>query len=416
MLTQCSQAYVSADTKLRANAIFFDNHLRPSFFTLPLKRTTKSHLTADVKIDPDFTPINLRLQCICLATNKPAFFSKSYSINLLTSHSVRSRRLVFRAAAVFPSLVQPGSTGSMEYSKWLAIWYICSTIANKYSKKTLRVLPYPHFIVIIQLAIVTICFLLFYCVCYPDFHPLVDTLLLKAVFLPALLHAFNNLVQLANILTPGVWLTSFVRAAEPLILFAIAISLGTQSFSILVLFSLILIWRGAAHGSVGDFSLRFFTLGVTFATTLASIVNAGLLKQAFYKLPQIDVATSYVFVALPLSVAFCLPAIVLDRRNFSSDYSQAMDKVGHRSTFYSWLLLSGLFHSLATYAALQVLRLTDLLTFTVLHAVKPVVEIIIQTVCFLLPTLPETRLSVAVMLLGLIVFFKYHSRPLQFIS
>nr|AFK38587.1 unknown [Lotus japonicus] len=142
----------------------------------------------------------------------------------------------------------------------------------------------------------------------------------------------------------------------------------------------------------------------------ALISNVGFVlrniysKRSLQNFKEVDGLNLYGFITI-LSLFYLFPvAIFVEGSQWIPGYHKAIETIGKPSTFYIWVLVSGVFYHLYNQSSYQALDEISPLTFSVGNTMKRVVVIVATILVFRNPVRPPNGLGSAIAILGTFLY------------
>jgi len=148
----------------------------------------------------------------------------------------------------------------------------------------------------------------------------------------------------------------------------------------------------------------------------ALISNVGFVlrniysKKSLQNFKEVDGLNLYGWITI-VSFLYLFPvAIFVEGSQWIPGYYKALEAIGKPSTFYIWVLLSGVFYHLYNQSSYQALDEISPLTFSVGNTMKRVVVIVSTVLVFRNPVRPLNALGSAIAILGTFLYSQATSK------
>ncbi|CAA7061471.1 unnamed protein product [Microthlaspi erraticum] len=282
------------------------------------------------------------------------------------------------------------------------LWYFQNIVFNIFNKKALNVFPYPWLLASFQLLAGSIWMLILWSFkLYPC--PKISKPFIVALLGPALFHTIGHISACVSFSKVAVSFTHVIKSAEPVFSVIFSSFLG-DSYPIAVWLSILPIVMGCSLAAVTEVSFNFGGLSTAMISNVGFVLRNIYSKRSLQSFKEIDGLNLYGCISI-LSLVYLFPvAIFVEGSQWLQGYHKAIASVGKPSTFYFWVLLSGVFYHLYNQSSYQALDEISPLTFSVGNTMKRVVVIVSTVIVFRNPVRPLNALGSAIAIFGTFLY------------
>uniref|UniRef100_A0A1J3HCJ5 Xylulose 5-phosphate/phosphate translocator, chloroplastic n=1 Tax=Noccaea caerulescens TaxID=107243 RepID=A0A1J3HCJ5_NOCCA len=282
------------------------------------------------------------------------------------------------------------------------LWYFQNIVFNIFNKKALNVFPYPWLLASFQLFAGSIWMLILWSFkLYPS--PKISKPFIVALLGPALFHTIGHISACVSFSKVAVSFTHVIKSAEPVFSVIFSSFLG-DSYPIAVWLSILPIVMGCSLAAVTEVSFNFGGLSTAMISNVGFVLRNIYSKRSLQSFKEIDGLNLYGCISI-LSLVYLFPvAIFVEGSHWVQGYHKAIASVGKPSTFYIWVLLSGVFYHLYNQSSYQALDEISPLTFSVGNTMKRVVVIVSTVIVFRNPVRPLNALGSAIAIFGTFLY------------
>ncbi|KAK6919835.1 Sugar phosphate transporter domain [Dillenia turbinata] len=324
---------------------------------------------------------------------------------------------ILKAASDVPQETSPD--GEIEESKpkgktlQLAIifglWYFQNIVFNIYNKKVLNVFPFPWLLASFQLLAGSIwMFFLWSSKLQP--YPKITKSFIIALLGPALFHTIGHISACVSFSKVAVSFTHVIKSAEPVFSVVFSSFLG-DTYPIKVWLSILPIVFGCSLAAVTEVSFNFQGLWGAMISNVGFVLRNIYSKRSLQNFKEINGLNLYGCISI-ISFLYLFPAaIFVEGSQWIQGYHNAIATLGKSSTFYFWVILSGVFYHLYNQSSYQALDDISPLTFSVGNTMKRVVVIISTVLVFRNPVRPLNALGSAIAILGTFLYSQATAKP-----
>ncbi|XP_010453962.1 PREDICTED: xylulose 5-phosphate/phosphate translocator, chloroplastic-like isoform X2 [Camelina sativa] len=282
------------------------------------------------------------------------------------------------------------------------LWYFQNIVFNIFNKKALNVFPYPWLLASFQLFAGSIWMLILWSFkLYPC--PKISKPFIVALLGPALFHTVGHISACVSFSKVAVSFTHVIKSAEPVFSVIFSSLLG-DSYPIAVWLSILPIVMGCSLAAVTEVSFNLGGLSGAMISNVGFVLRNIYSKRSLQSVKEIDGLNLYGCISI-LSLLYLFPvAIFVEGSHWVPGYHKAIASVGKPSTFYFWVLLSGVFYHLYNQSSYQALDEISPLTFSVGNTMKRVVVIVSTVLVFRNPVRPLNALGSAIAIFGTFLY------------
>ncbi|KAK4397487.1 Xylulose 5-phosphate/phosphate translocator, chloroplastic [Sesamum angolense] len=243
------------------------------------------------------------------------------------------------------------------------LWYFQNIVFNIYNKKVLNIFPYPWLLASFQLLCGSVwMFILWSLKLQPC--PKIDKSFIVALLGPALFHTIGHISACVSFSKVAVSFTHVIKSAEPV--FSVVFS------SFLVIH---ILYQSGCQFSPLSLVAHWLPL-LKFPSTLKYTLT---------------------FVSIP-------GGRICGGSQWVAGYHKAIATIGKPTTFYLWVMLSGIFYHLYNQSSYEALDDISPLSFSVGNTMKRVVVIIATVLVFRNPVRPLNALGSAIAIFGTFLY------------
>ncbi|CAN8300339.1 unnamed protein product [Cochlearia groenlandica] len=282
------------------------------------------------------------------------------------------------------------------------LWYFQNIVFNIFNKKALNVFPYPWLLASFQLFAGSIWMLILWSFkLYPC--PKISKPFIVALLGPALFHTIGHISACVSFSKVAVSFTHVIKSAEPVFSVIFSSFLG-DSYPLAVWLSILPIVMGCSLAAVTEVSFNLGGLSGAMISNVGFVLRNIYSKRSLQSFKEIDGLNLYGCISI-LALVYLFPvAIFVEGSQWVQGYHKAIVSVGKPSTFYLWVLLSGVFYHLYNQSSYQALDEISPLTFSVGNTMKRVVVIVSTVLVFRNPVRPLNALGSAIAIFGTFLY------------
>ncbi|KAF2536525.1 hypothetical protein F2Q68_00022563 [Brassica cretica] len=282
------------------------------------------------------------------------------------------------------------------------LWYFQNIVFNIFNKKALNVFPYPWLLASFQLFAGSVWMLVLWSFkLYPC--PKISKPFIVALLGPALFHTVGHISACVSFSKVAVSFTHVIKSAEPVFSVIFSSFLG-DTYPLAVWLSILPIVMGCSLAAVTEVSFNLGGLSGAMISNVGFVLRNIYSKRSLQSFKEIDGLNLYGCISI-LSLVYLFPvAVFVEGSHWVQGYHKAIASVGKPSTFYFWVLLSGVFYHLYNQSSYQALDEISPLTFSVGNTMKRVVVIVSTVLVFRNPVRPLNALGSAIAIFGTFLY------------
>lgn len=304
--------------------------------------------------------------------------------------------------------IESGSESASKPNKTLklgvvfGLWYIHNIIFNIYNKKALNIFPYPWLLASFQLFCGSVWMLALWTLKIQP-CPKIDKSFIIALLGPALFHTIGHISACVSFSKVAVSFTHVIKSAEPVFSVVFSSFIG-DSYPLKVWLSILPIVFGCSLAAVTEVSFNFQGLWGAMISNVGFVLRNIYSKKSLQSFKEVNGLNLYGWITI-LSLVYLFPvAVFVEGSQWVAGYHKAIATVGNPSTFYIWVMLSGIFYHLYNQASYEALDDISPLSFSVGNTMKRVVVIIATVLVFRNPVRPLNALGSAIAILGTFLY------------
>ncbi|XP_042987673.1 xylulose 5-phosphate/phosphate translocator, chloroplastic [Carya illinoinensis] len=322
--------------------------------------------------------------------------------------SSKSRSQVSRAASEANSGGESAASEPKTNNKTLrlglvfGLWYFQNIVFNIYNKKVLNFFPFPWLLASFQLFVGSVwMFMLWSLKLQP--RPKISKPFLIALLGPALFHTIGHISACVSFSKVAVSFTHVIKSSEPVFSVVFSSFLG-NTYPFQVWLSILPIVLGCALAAITEVSFNFQGLWGALISNVGFVLRNIYSKRSLQSFKEVNGLNLYGWITI-ISLLYLFPvAIFVEGSQWVQGYHQAIQAIGKPSTFYIWVLLSGIFYHLYNQSSYQALDDISPLTFSVGNTMKRVVVIVSTVLVFRNPVRPMNALGSAIAIFGTFLY------------
>lgn len=282
------------------------------------------------------------------------------------------------------------------------LWYFQNIVFNIYNKKALNIFPYPWLLASFQLFCGSVwMFALWSLKLQPC--PKIDKSFIVALLGPALFHTIGHISACVSFSKVAVSFTHVIKSAEPAFSVLFSSFLG-DSYPLKVWLSIIPIVFGCSLAAVTEVSFNFEGLSGAMISNVGFVLRNIYSKKSLQSFKEVNGLNLYGWISI-ISLLYLFPvAVFVEGSQWVAGYHKAIATIGKPSTFYIWVMLSGIFYHLYNQSSYEALDDISPLTFSVGNTMKRVVVIIATVLVFRNPVRPLNALGSAIAIFGTFLY------------
>ena len=288
------------------------------------------------------------------------------------------------------------------------LWYFQNIVFNIYNKKVLNIFPFPWLLASFQLFVGSIWMLVLWSLKLQP-CPKISKPFIIALLGPALFHTIGHISACVSFSKVAVSFTHVIKSAEPVFSVIFSSVLGDK-YPTQVWLSIIPIVLGCSLAAVTEVSFNVQGLWCALISNVGFVLRNIYSKRSLQNFKEVDGLNLYGWITI-LSLLYLFPvAIFVEGSQWIPGYYKAIEAIGKASTFYTWVLVSGVFYHLYNQSSYQALDEISPLTFSVGNTMKRVVVIVSSVLVFRNPVRPLNGLGSAIAILGTFLYSQATSK------
>lgn len=304
--------------------------------------------------------------------------------------------------------IEKKSNKTLQLAIVFGFWYFQNIVFNIYNKKALNIFPYPWLLASFQLFVGSL-WMLFLWGFKLQPCPKIDKSFIIALLGPALFHTIGHISACVSFSKVAVSFTHVIKSAEPVFSVVFSSALGT-TYPLSVWLSILPIVMGCSLAAVTEVSFNLGGLWGALISNVGFVLRNIYSKKSLQNFKQVNGLNLYGWITI-LSFFYLFPvAIFVEGSQWVPGYYKAIETIGKPSTFYLWVMLSGVFYHLYNQSSYQALDDISPLTFSVGNTMKRVVVIISTVLVFRNPVRPLNGLGSAIAILGTFLYSQATSK------
>ncbi|KAK9274212.1 hypothetical protein L1049_019026 [Liquidambar formosana] len=282
------------------------------------------------------------------------------------------------------------------------LWYFQNIVFNIYNKKVLNLFPFPWLLASFQLFVGSVwMFFLWSFKLQPC--PKISKPFIVALLGPALFHTIGHISACVSFSKVAVSFTHVIKSSEPVFSVVFSSFLG-DAYPLRVWLSILPIVLGCSLAAITEVSFNFGGLWGALISNVGFVLRNIYSKRSLQSFKEVNGLNLYGWISI-ISLLYLFPvAVFVEGSQWVEGYGRAIQEVGRSSTFYIWVMLSGVFYHLYNQSSYQALDEISPLTFSVGNTMKRVVVIISTVLVFRNPVRPLNALGSAIAIFGTFLY------------
>ncbi|KAK7303532.1 hypothetical protein RJT34_14439 [Clitoria ternatea] len=291
---------------------------------------------------------------------------------------------------------------SLKLALVFGLWYFQNIVFNIYNKKVLNIFPFPWLLASFQLFVGSIWMLALWSLKLQP-CPKISKPFIIALLGPALFHTIGHISACVSFSKVAVSFTHVIKSAEPVFSVIFSSVLGDR-YPIQVWLSILPIVLGCSLAAVTEVSFNVQGLWGALISNVGFVLRNIYSKRSLQNFKEVDGLNLYGWITI-VSLLYLFPvAVFVEGSQWVPGYYKAIEAISKPSTFYIWVLLSGVFYHLYNQSSYQALDEISPLTFSVGNTMKRVVVIVSTVLVFRNPVRPLNALGSAIAILGTFLY------------
>ncbi|XAR54272.1 hypothetical protein NMG60_11029330 [Bertholletia excelsa] len=288
------------------------------------------------------------------------------------------------------------------------LWYFQNIVFNIYNKKVLNIFPFPWLLASFQLFVGSI-WMLFLWSSKLQPCPKISRPFIFALLGPALFHTIGHISACVSFSKVAVSFTHVIKSSEPVFSVVFSSFLG-DTYPLKVWLSILPIVLGCSLAAITEVSFNFQGLWGALISNIGFVLRNIYSKRSLQNFKEVNGLNLYGWITI-ISLLYLFPvAVFVEGSQWVPGYHKAIETIGKKSTFYFWVLLSGVFYHLYNQSSYQALDDISPLTFSVGNTMKRVVVIVSTVLVFRNPVRPLNALGSAIAILGTFLYSQATSK------
>ncbi|GMN48575.1 hypothetical protein TIFTF001_017741 [Ficus carica] len=300
-----------------------------------------------------------------------------------------------------------GNNKTLKLAVVFGLWYFQNIVFNIYNKKALNVFPFPWLLASFQLFVGSIWMLLLWSLNLQP-RPKISKPFILALLGPALFHTVGHISACVSFSKVAVSFTHVIKSSEPVFSVVFSSFLGDK-YPLTVWLSILPIVLGCSLAAVTEVSFNLQGLWGALISNVGFVLRNIYSKKSLQSFKEVNGLNLYGWISI-ISLLYLFPvAVFVEGSQWIQGYHKAIQSVGKASTFYIWVLLSGVFYHLYNQSSYQALDEISPLTFSVGNTMKRVVVIVSTVLVFRNPVRPLNALGSAIAIFGTFLYSQANS-------
>ncbi|PKA45989.1 Xylulose 5-phosphate/phosphate translocator, chloroplastic [Apostasia shenzhenica] len=296
----------------------------------------------------------------------------------------------------------PNRSSTVKLAAVFGLWYFQNVIFNIYNKKTLNIFPYPWLLASFQLFVGSFWMFGLWASRLQPYQRL-NRQFFFVLLGPALFHTIGHISACVSFSKVAVSFTHVIKASEPVFSVIFSTVFG-QFYPIQVWLSLVPIVAGCALAAVTEVSFNLEGFWGALISNVGFVLRNIYSKKSLQDFKHVDGLNLYGWISI-VSFLYLFPvALFVEGRHWLQGRRMAIAAVASPWTFYTWVLLSGVFYHLYNQSSYQALDEISPLTFSVGNTMKRVVVIVASVIAFRNPIRPLNALGSAIAIFGTFLY------------
>ncbi|XP_039121191.1 xylulose 5-phosphate/phosphate translocator, chloroplastic-like [Dioscorea cayenensis subsp. rotundata] len=307
-----------------------------------------------------------------------------------------------KSTTITPPQSPTTNNSNLQLALVFGLWYFQNVVFNIYNKKVLNLFPFPWLLASFQLLVGSIWMSILWFSGLQPF-PRVNKRFLSALLVPALFHTIGHISACVAFSKVTVSFTHVIKASEPV--FSVILSaLHGQFYPIHIWLSVLPIVAGCSLAAITEVSFNVHGLWGALISNVGFVLRNIYSKQSLYDFKHINGLNLYGFITIA-SLLYLVPvAVLVEGSKWVDGFQMAVMAAPAPWSFYSWVVLSGIFYHLYNQSSYQALDKISPLTFSVGNTMKRVVVIVSSVLVFRNPIMPLNALGSAIAIFGTFLY------------
>ncbi|KAH7849287.1 hypothetical protein Vadar_015696 [Vaccinium darrowii] len=389
------------------NASFFYPNL--STRTRPFRKSTSQSTESGFKVCNPSKPVS---QICRSSTHLNQIYGYPFGL------SVKTTSKTLGAASGAPQESSPDGqieeaakpNKTLQLAVVFGLWYFQNIVFNIYNKKALNIFPFPWLLASFQLFVGSV-WMLFLWSFKLQPCPKITKPFVIALLGPALFHTIGHISACVSFSKVAVSFTHVIKSSEPVFSVVFSSFLG-DSYPLKVWLSIIPIVLGCSLAAITEVSFNFQGLWGALISNVGFVLRNIYSKKSLQSFKEVNGLNLYGWITI-LSLLYLFPvAVFVEGSQWIAGYHKAIETIGTPSTFYLWVITSGVFYHLYNQSSYQALDDISPLTFSVGNTMKRVVVIVSTILVFRNPVRPLNALGSAIAVFGTFLYSQAASKKI----
>lgn len=387
-------------------ALFYPNL---STRTLPFRKSTSQSTESGFKVCNPSKPIS---QICHSSTHLNQIYGYPFGL------SVKTTSKPLGAASGAPQESSPDGqieeaakpNKTLQLAVVFGLWYFQNIVFNIYNKKALNIFPFPWLLASFQLFVGSV-WMIFLWSFKLQPCPKITKPFVIALLGPALFHTIGHISACVSFSKVAVSFTHVIKSSEPAFSVVFLSFLG-DSYPLKVWLSIIPIVLGCSLAAITEVSFNFQGLWGALISNVGFVLRNIYSKKSLQSFKEVNGLNLYGWITI-LSLLYLFPvAVFVEGSQWIAGYHKAIETIGTPSTFYLWVITSGVFYHLYNQSSYQALDDISPLTFSVGNTMKRVVVIVSTILVFRNPVRPLNALGSAIAVFGTFLYSQATSKKI----
>ncbi|XVF56700.1 hypothetical protein PTKIN_Ptkin06aG0141500 [Pterospermum kingtungense] len=281
-------------------------------------------------------------------------------------------------------------------------WYFQNIVFNIYNKKALNVFPFPWLLASFQLFAGSIWMLVLWSLKLQP-CPKITKPFIIALLAPALFHTIAHISISVSFSKVAVSFTHVIKSSETVFSVVFSSFLG-DTYPVKVWLSIVPIVLGCSLAAITEVSFNYEGLWGALISNVGSVLRIIYSKRSLQNFKEVNGLNMYGWITI-ISLLYLFPvAVFVEGSQWVQGYHKAIETVGKASTFYTWVLLSGILFHLYNQSSYQALDEISPLTFSVGNTMKRIIVIVSTVLVFRNPVRPLNAIGSGIAILGTLLY------------
>lgn len=337
------------------------------------------------------------------------FSSQISSLDKRGERPTNPRSLVAKAAEFEGETAASKPNKTLQLGIVFGMWYFQNIVFNIYNKKVLNLFPFPWLLASFQLFVGSVWMFILWSFKLQQ-CPKISKPFIIALLGPALFHTIGHISACVSFSKVAVSFTHVIKSSEPVFSVIFSTILGDKTYPLSVWLSILPIVLGCSLAAVTEVSFNLQGLWGALISNVGFVLRNIYSKRSLESFKEVNGLNLYGWISI-ISLLYLFPvAIFVEGAQWVEGYHRAIQAVGKPTTFYIWVMLSGVFYHLYNQSSYQALDDISPLTFSVGNTMKRVVVIVATVLVFRNPVKPLNALGSAIAIFGTFLYSQVTSK------